>query len=134
MNRKSPSSRKKGNSRLDTSLADSSSKSLRSESNAGKRGERAMSRSPSKSPAKSRSPSKRAESRAETTASKRSGGAAHNSLARAIASRRKSGKSAKTVQSWRTDFSVSSNSELDDFSGQGLTNLSLKIFQSKQLF
>ena len=131
MNRKSPSSRKKGNSRLDTSLADSSSKSLRSESNAGKRGERAMSRSPSKSPAKSRSPSKRAESRAETTASKRSGGAAHNSLARAIASRRKSGKSAK---SWRTDFSVSSNSELDDFSGQGLTNLSLKIFQSKQLF
>jgi len=138
MNRKSSSSRKKGNSRLDTSLADSSSKSLRTESNAGKRGERAMSRSPSKSPAKSRSPSKRAESRAdsraETTASKRSGGAAHNSLARAIASRRKSAKSAKTVQSWRTDFSVSSNSELDDFSGQGLTNLSLKIFQSKQLF
>lgn len=152
VNRKNSSSPKKGNSRPGSIVADSSNKS-RNNSRANSRAntnskteKRAESKSPSKSPPKSRSPSKRTESRSDSkrgesrsdskteTKSNKSGtnnNAANNSLARAIANRRKSAKSAKTVQSWRTDFSVSSNAELDDFTAHGLTNLSLKIFQSK---
>ena len=102
-------------------------KSSRNRKNDG-RSSKSKSKSPShKSPSqKSQSPTKtRASSKVDNKSNK--GGKSVG----ALSMRKSAAKSAKTAKSWNTDISVSSTAEFDDFSGQGLTNLSLKIFQSE---
>ena len=78
----------------------------------------------SKSPShKSQSPSKsRSESKTESKSNK-------SALSRAI-SRRKSKKSGKSIN---LNSPLASTADLDDYSDQGLTTLSLKVFESRPL-